>query len=646
MKRFFLSIFLKLADFYEFIKPFKDNRLNAFVFISVLIVGVFTFRLLSLTVFEKEKWLSLVKKQFQGAIKLSSERGTIYDRNYSPFAISVKVFSIYIRPTEIKDKLLMKKILLRDPAVLSRYSKDVEKLKKLLEPLSVIKEEDIDRAYEKKFTNGVPFVWLKKSINTSQIPLFRSINLALKIYYRLSGENKFRKRYPDLIGAVKEYKRKYPMETGICVVGLTTPEGEGLSGLEYYLEKKNIITGKTTFLKGEKDATGKVYLGENVLQFVKKEKGNNVIISIDANLQYIFEKVLEEYGAKLLPNFINAVLIDANNGDILAMATYPPTTVPRFITTPYEPGSVIKPFVLASALNEGLIGVNDVIFSPAKYPFGGKVFHNEFGKDLKIRAWEVIQHSDNVGIIKIAQMLGKEKLYQYLKKFGFGEKTGVELAGESKGILRNWKKWKDVDFATISFGHNISTTTLQLASAFAVLVNGGYKVKPRLLLKVVDDKLQTIKVFPPIKERVLSEEVSKIMRRVLTMVVEGGTGTATRLSNFYVAGKTGTARKWDPALGDYNPLKITASFVGAFPATNPQYVLAVTVDEPRVEKESLWASKTAVPLFRELAERVILYERLKPDKVSYELLDSGEIRKVPVNENFTFKNPLVKKGLF
>ncbi len=671
MRKFLYFILQLILRFYRFIKPFNDDRLNLFLFLSIFVVSAYIAKLSLLTHFEREFWIDLVEKQFQGAIKISSERGEILDRNFTPLAVSERAVSFYVRPTEIKNKELLKGILLRKRSILSLYSKEtgksVEDLERELKVFDLISLSDLEKAYQKKYTtvkmdNGralkIPFVWLKKELNCSKKEAFKAVKLALNIYYKLTGERRFGRKYPDLIGCVTEFKRVYPYGTGSPVVGITSKSGEGLSGLELLLEERKIITGNSIKLSGEKDARGRVYLGSQATQFLVKQKGSNVLTTIDGNLQYIFESVIEKFGKKWHPNFINAVLLDPKTGEVLAAASYPyyeygtkrdkaflSKLNPRFVTTPYEPGSVMKAITLAAALNEGIINRDTVFFCPADYRVGDKVFHNEFhGRDVKLRAWEIIQYSDNAGIIKVAQLLGKRRLYKYLRAFGFGSKTGIELPGENPGKLRNWQKWRDVEFATLAFGHNILVTTLQLAVAYSVLVNGGYYVKPHLLLAVLDDKGRVLKKFnQPSPRRVISASVSKTMRRILTMVVEGGTGTGTRLENFFVGGKTGTAVKYDPQIRAYNRRKITATFVGAFPMTNPRFVLAVTVDEPKVPRNMLWASKIAVPLFRELAERVLLYERVAPDKRSYFVGPGGEIESKETNGDFLLTNGLQGK---
>ena len=665
--RFFFFIKNLVLRLYSFVKPFKDERLNLFFLLSVLLISIYAYRVLDLSCFKGSYWIKRVRSQFTGKIKLSPPRGSIVDRNETVLAASEKVVSFYVRPSEVKDWKLLKAIILRDSSVLSEYSKlrkvSVERLRELLSPFSKITEKDLNTAYKKRFTivkrKGreikVPFVWLKKRLSLGVEESSKAVRVALRIYYTLSGENRFRKEHPDLVGFTTEYKRVYPYGVGSTVVGITSSFGEGLSDLERYLERKGLITGKTIELCGSKDARGRVYLGTNATVFVTREKGRNVELTIDGNLQYIVEKVISKYGEKWHPKFINAVLMDPNTGEILAAASWPffsyenpekggPFT-PRYAIAPYEPGSVMKPLVLAAALNEGLITPNTVFYCPAHYIIDRKVFKNEFhGRNVNLRAWEIIQYSDNVGIIKVAQLLGKEKLYKYYRAFGFGQRTGIELPSESPGILRNWKRWRDVDFATLAFGHNISVTTLQLAAAYSALVNGGIYYKPTFLKAILDDKGNVVKKFHPVAERrVISERVSREMRRILTMVVEGGTGTATKFENFYVGGKTGTAQKWNPKLHAYDRTKINATFAGAFPMTDPKYVLVVSVIEPKVQKNMLWASDIAVPIFREIAERVLLYERTAPDKKEYFVDSKGCIESRDINQDFTFKNGLQQK---
>ena len=653
-----------LSAIYAFIKPFKDERLNLIVFSSLILVLIYLIRILDLSYFNRDFWINLVSRQFYGKIKISPPRGDILDRNGTILAASEKVVSFYLRPAYAKDKELLERIILRDKKILKAFSEKkhvpLKKLLEILSPLSSIGKQDVERAFRKKFIvikkNGrtfkISFVWLKKRVSVSPERAAKAVSAALKIYYSISKDNPYGKPYPDLLGFTAEFKRVYPYSVGSTVVGITSPYGEGISGLEYYLEKKDLIVGRTVELTGEKDYRGRVYLGERATVFVTREKGENVKLTIDGNVQYVVEKIISHYGKKWHPKLINAVLMDVTNGDVIAAASWPfydydnpkkkkPLT-PRYAVCPYEPGSVMKPFVLAAAINEGLVTPNTVFKCPATLKIDDKVFKNEFhGRNVKLRAWEIIKYSDNVGIIQVAELLGKEKLYEYYRKFGFGRKTGIELPGESPGILRNWKKWRDVDFATLSFGHNISVTTLQLAAAYAALVNGGIYYKPRLLKAIVDDRGRVLKAFPAVPlRRVISEETSEEMRRVLTMVVEGGTGTGTKFKNFYVGGKTGTAQRYNPKLHGYDKTKINATFAGFFPATNPKYVLVVTVIEPKVPKDMLWASKIAVPIFRDIAERVLLYERIPPDKKRYFLDGNGNFQVEDINQNFPFKNGL------
>ncbi len=633
IKAFLKKIFSSVGNF---ITIFKDSRLNLFFAVSLLIVVSFTARILLLTYFHRDSWLQFAEKQYQGVVKLFPERGEILDRNGAPLAVSIRTSSFYVRPNHIKNKSLFAQI------VSDRLN---------------IPQEEVLKVLNRKSN----FLWLlrRTEIDLKKArKIVKSILYGEKGYYKLSGEHSFKKRYPDLIGVLPEYKRVYPYGVASPVVGVINDSGNGLSGLEYILEKRGIILGERTVIYGKRDALGRVYITDPEAVFISYKKGKNVVTTIDGNIQYIVEKIISSYGKKWHPNFINAVLMDPYTGEILAAASYPfyrygekrgknllSLLNPRFINTPFEPGSVMKPIVVASALNEGIVSPMTPIKCPPDYRVGKKTFHNEFhGRNVVLAVWEVIKYSDNVGIIKIVKKLGKERYYNYLRAFGFGQKTGIELPGESAPSLRSWKKWRDVEFATLAFGHNIMVNTLQLAVAYSALINGGYLVKPRILSKIVNDKGRVTKTFSSVRlGKVLSDKTSKIMRRILVTVVEGGTGTATKLDNFFIGGKTGTAVKYDPKIRGYNRSKITATFVGFFPATDPEYVLAVTVDEPKVGKRMLWASKIAVPIFRDIAERVLLYGRVSPDKFSYKL-KGEDFEKIPINRDFPFSKGFSKIG--
>ena len=651
MKFLYYEIRNFLYRIYLFIGLFNGKRLNIFFTLSLLIVLVYGFRLVNLCITNRDYWLKVAGNQYKGILRLSSERGEILDRNGALLAASERVYSIYVRPLDIKDKKLFLEIVSGNKNLFEKFAnKDgianerIEILRNTIAKLGL--NDNLGPILQSKRH----FVWLKRDVNINRKTLNRDISYILKIYYTFSGENPYKKDLPDIIGAIPEFTRVYPYMVGSTVIGTTNRNGKGLSGLEYYLEKNGIILGKEFYIKGKRDAIGNLYINTPTADtFLAHKKGNNVVTTIDGNIQYYVEKTLESYAKKLHPKFINAVLMNINTGEVIAAASYPlyhyserrnknflSEVNPRFITDPYEPGSVIKPIIMAGAINDNLITPETIIKCPRHYRVDDKVFHNEFRKDVKLKAWEIIKYSDDVGIVKVAQKLGKEETYRYLKAFGFGNKTGIELPGESPGVLRNYKNWRDVDFATISFGHDIMATTLQLAAAYCTLVNGGYYVKPRLLMGIENDRGNMIKEFQSIRRRVISKGTSETMRRILSTVVEGGTGKATRFLNFYVDGKTGTSRKWEG--GRYSRKRIDATFVGAFPGTRPKYVLAISVDEPKLKRNMLWASKIAVPIFRDIAERVILYERLTPDRKLYTFTSNGTLVARNINANFPYKD--------
>ena len=238
------------------------------------------------------------------------------------------------------------------------------------------------------------------------------------------------------------------------------------------------------------------------------------------------------------------------------------------------------------------------------YTVGNRVIHdaqNEKFQELNLR--EILKYSSNIGSVKIAERLGEEKLYRYITMFGFGSKTGVDLPGESKGILRDPEEWNDVDFATIAFGQGISVTAIQLVTAMSAIANDGILMKPHVVHCMVDKKGSMVKEFEPVAvRRVISPETSHRITSFLTDVVEEGTGENARIANLSVAGKTGTSQKFDFDLGHYSTEKVEASFVGFFPAENPQLVILVVLDEPETHR---WGGTAAAPVFKKVSEQIL-----------------------------------------
>jgi len=286
----------------------------------------------------------------------------------------------------------------------------------------------------------------------------------------------------------------------------------------------------------------------------------------------------------------------------------------RAVCDMYEPGSTFKIFLLASAIEEKVVGENEKIdCEKGSYDVGGKVVHDHhpYGK-LTIE--EILKYSSNIGVAKIASLLGRERLHDFLRDFGFGSRTGVDLPGESSGLLRDSSQWFDIDLAAIAFGQGVSVTPLQLALAASAIANGGVLMAPYVVERVVDQKGDLIMWHSPkTVRRVVSKETARrVLDMMLTVTESGGTGTLARIPGYRVGGKTGTAQKVDPVTGGYSADKRVASFIGFAPAEAPRLVVLVSVDEP---KEEFYGGLVAAPIFSNFMGQALTYLKVPPDRI-------------------------------
>ncbi|MEA3487196.1 MAG: penicillin-binding transpeptidase domain-containing protein, partial [Thermodesulfobacteriota bacterium] len=415
---------------------------------------------------------------------------------------------------------------------------------------------------------------------------------------------------------IQEPKRFYPHREMAChLLGFAGLDSTGLDGLESKYDE--YLKGVPKKVVWGRDARGyKIYLNNDSSDMVD-DRSCSLFLTIDSKIQYIVEsqlrKAIEGTGAKRG----NVIVMDPGTGEVLAMASEPRFNPNAFsmypadarrnraVTDCFDPGSVFKPFVAAAVLEEGLVTETDMFdCENGSYTVGNRVIHDaQNEKFQKLSLPEILKHSSNIGSVKIAERLGREKLYHYITMFGFGSKTGVDLPGESRGILRDPKDWSDVDFATIAFGQGVSVTAIQLVTAMSAIANDGILMKPHVVRCMVDKKGRVVKEFEPVAvRRVISPETSQRITSILTDVVEEGTGENARIVNLSVAGKTGTSQKFDFDLGRYSAEKVEASFVGFFPAEDPQLVILVVLDEPETHR---WGGTAAAPVFKKVSEQIL-----------------------------------------
>jgi cell division protein FtsI (penicillin-binding protein 3) len=564
-------------------------RIRAIGSLFVFFFIITSARAFYLQVVKKDQLEKLAEKQHQRIVPLTPGRGDIYDRNLAPLAVSLEMDSCYAEPRNIDN--------IREAAA-------------QLAPLLEMSRAQV----EKKLTGSRNFTWLQRRITPELARKIRDLDI-------------------DGIGFVKESKRFYPnAEMAAPVIGFTGVDPDGLEGIE--LKYDSTILGNTGYLVTERDALGRDVATKKGALVKSSSRGHNVILTLDKNIQYIAEKELAAAVDSSRAKGGMAIVMEPGTGRILAMANYPffnPNSISgysnarlrnRDVCDSFEPGSTFKVFLVAAALEEKVINSGDGFnCENGSYSIGGRTIHDTH-KYGRLSVAEILKYSSNIGAAKIGTRLGPDKLYSYLKSFGFGARSGIDLPGEAAGYLRDRRQWFGVDLATISFGQGVSASALQLTTAISSVANGGTLMKPYLVEKVTDENGTVVQEFvPQARHRVISPETARTVTRMMEGVtVEGGTGMNAAVDGFKVAGKTGTAQKVDPVTHGYSVDKRIASFIGFVPADDPKLTILVVIDEP---KTSPYGGVVAAPAFRAIAGQSLCYLNVPPAK-------GDRIRKEPV----------------
>jgi len=523
-------------------KWLRFRMVSILVLFLVLYVGLGS-RAFQLQVVSGETLGKLADRQHKKSLTLYPERRFIFDRNGQKLAATVMADSVYVDPSSVEDR---------------------RKVSSKLSSILGVKRQKVAGAVSSQGS----FRWVARQISPVRAERIRAL--------KLKG-----------VHLIQEPKRFYPHREMAChLLGFAGLDSTGLDGLESKYDE--YLKGVPKKVVWGRDARGyKIYLNNDSSDMVD-DRSCSLFLTIDSKIQYIVEsqlrKAIEGTGAK----GGTVIVMDPGTGEVLAMASEPRFNPNAFsmypadarrnraVTDCFDPGSVFKPFVAAAAVEEGLVTETDMFdCENGSYTVGNRVIHDaQNEKFQKLSLPEILKHSSNIGSVKIAERLGREKLYHYITMFGFGSKTGVDLPGESRGILRDSKDWSDVDFATIAFGQGVSVTAIQLVAAMSAIANDGILMKPHVVRCMVDKKGRVVKEFEPVAvRRVISPETSHRITSILTDVVEEGTGGNARIVNLSVAGKTGTSQKFDFDLGRYSAEKVEASFVGFFPAEDPQLVI-------------------------------------------------------------------------
>ncbi len=523
-------------------------------------------------------YVQRAQRQQERTLELNPVRGSLLDARGRVLAESVAAESVYADPQAVPDHRAAARALARIPGLR-------------------LTAREIQARLDSE--NG--FVWIAR-----QVPL------------EVSAE--VRKLELPGVDFIEEHRRAYPRASlAASVIGYVGVDGTGLAGIEHSFDAH--VRGRAGRVTVLKDARRGMYVvgGEGANRAVN---GNDVVLTIDAVVQYIAERALAKAVARYRAAAGTAIVMDPRDGAILAMVSLPSFDPNRFteyhptiwrnrnVQDIYEPGSTFKIVAASAAIEERVVTPSQIVdcgegFIRIANIEIGEHDHRRFGL---MTFEDAIAHSSNVGTIRVAMALGNRRLYDYARRFGFGERTGVTLPGEATGLLRRTERWSLISNASISIGQEIGATALQVAGAMAVVANGGMRVQPRIVDRVVDAGGETIwtpPLAPP--ERVVSDRTAALLNEMLKTVVARGTGTGVALPEHIAAGKSGTAQK--AIRGGYSPDRFVASFAGYVPADRPRLVILVNVDEPKGEQ---YGGKVAAPVFKEIAEATLRYLGVPP----------------------------------
>ena len=591
----------------------KSKKWLKFRIVSILMVFLVLFialisRAFQLQVLSGQKLKTLAQKQHTATLQLQPERGVIYDRNGEKLAVSIMADSVCADPSKIADP--------------------VKASAKIAQILNLDKQTVF-----KKISEPKNFCWLARRISPDQAANVETAEI-------------------DGIFLVKEPRRFYPNgQLAAHLLGFVGADANGLEGLEYKYDE--VLKGKPQKLAWARDAKGKKLFLRVEKSETAKDECANLVLTIDNRIQYLVETHLKEAVLSKRAKAGIAIVMDPKTGEILALANemgFNPNNIDglapekwrnRAIADCFDPGSTFKPFLVAGALEEKVVKESAQFFCEnGTYTIANHVIHEANGKrhgQLTVR--DILKYSSNIGSVKIAQKLGKEKFYDYIDSFGFGAKTGIDLPGESSGLVRPAENWAKVDTASIAFGQGVSVTAIQLITAMSAIANDGILMKPYIVRGFTNSTDRLIKMYTPtVARKVISPAVAKRLTKMLTEVVEAadGTGKSARIINVTVAGKTGTSQKFDFARGEYSSEKVRTSFAGFFPADNPQVAILVILDEPQSDK---WGGVAAAPVFKNIGEQILnCFKTNIRETPIFEQDKTNKMQLVSAQQNYTQQN--------
>jgi cell division protein FtsI/penicillin-binding protein 2 len=552
-------------------------RLLIFAGVALFWIAAVFGRVGYLQLFRHGEYLARAMRQQRRTIEITPKRGAIYDRNMHPLAMSVAVQSAFTVPSEVKDANMAARLL---SGVLGMSTDEIRE----------------------KLESGNTFVWLRRKLPPAKSEAIQSLNLK-GIYLQ------------------EENQRYYPKrDLASHLLGFVDVDEKGLGGIEH--EYDNLIRAKSEKIMVMADARQRWFDGGEA----QRDRGVSMVLTLDEKIQYIAERELAATIAKFHAPAGSVIVQDPNSGAILAMANWPkfnpnaavdvPTEMRmnRAISAIYEPGSTFKLITLAAAFDQHLIRTDEVFdCENGSVRVAGHLIHDH-KKYGMLTVADILANSSDVGAIKIALRLGSPKFYDYIRAFGFGSPTGVDLPGESRGLLLRVEHWGSYGIASVSMGQQVGVTPLQMITAVSSVANGGLLYKPHVVQEIKrgdqDIPLEGASV-PMEPKRAIRPETAATLRSLMEGVILHGTGKKARLDGWTAAGKTGTAQKIDPATGRYSARNVIASFTGFAPINNPAVIILVSIDSPAGYPHD--GATVSAPAFKNIAEQVLAYLNVPRD---------------------------------
>jgi len=546
------------------------------------VFSVFSFRLIDLQIAKHEEYTALAAEKHVHKQVIYARRGIIRDFHNEPLAENVPVKTVVADASHMRDPVAVAK------AIADQLKMDPQEL-------------------ADKLKTGRRYIVLKRDVSEAAA---NQIKEALRIA-NLGG-----------IFFEQDFVRTYPNGPLLSqVVGFVDHEHKGALGIERTMQ--DFLQGANGFRYIEQDRTGKELVPYRGLESAAKD-GCDVTLTIDLGLQNIVENELDRAMAEYKPKGAIAIMVRPQTGEIMAMASRPTfdlndpgeadpdQTKNRAVVYMVEPGSVFKIVPVSAALNEKLVTPETTIFCEnGHFMYGGRLLRDAEPQGV-LTVHGVLQHSSNIGAAKLGLQLGENRLYDYARRFGFGQKTGIALTGEISGLLSPPQHWSKLEITRIPMGQSVAVTPLQMVMAMACVANNGKLMKPMIVSQITDPTGRVVATFSPEVERqVVTPETCRKVIPALQDVVAAGTAKSAVVPGFKVAGKTGTAQKIDPK-GGYMSGHYVSSFIGFLPADDPKFVLLVTLDDPTVKGELAFGGRTAAPVFSQIAVRAVNYMDLRP----------------------------------